>query len=462
MTTSQSTPGHGPVTVEDLAQELGVLPDWVEDHARSLEAQHPRIPAVYLVRRDRLLSGEAADAIRELYTGAEQSPDITVGDLARELGATHYVVQVHAAKQGPESEVYRTRSLFRGDNVLSGAAADGIRRSLRAERADRMSADATVPETDPGRRAARRMLAGATAPEEQQATARRLYQDGIVPAHSPVPQAVAHDAEPRPAPGGPVRVVELARELGVQASEVAREARALEQGPGDSVYTSDGRLRAVAAGAVRLALGVPDVSAEDLEVLRLPNQGYGQCSRTDRHPAHLAVNGREHQSRYTCLGLPDPDPYWAQSVYGGYDYVNGGVSGTLVSDMVELQRRTELLTKAFSDFVQRTLDRLRGPASPDPVRVSAEPLFWGTLSGRGLEDIASLLLRQDMRNADPVEIRGESDQQVMDWALATAGHLFDQHVLWDYDLVPDAEHVHRCIGHRHHGPGTRLGADPRG
>ena len=76
-------------------------------------------------------------------------------------------------------------------------------------------------------------------------------------------------------------------------------------------------------------------------------------------------------------------------------------------------------------------------------------LLHGTSVGHALVRIASLLIRQDMRNADPVESRGESDQQIMSWAVDTAGHLFDAHDLWDYDLVFDADHVHRCFTHRH-------------
>jgi hypothetical protein len=81
-------------------------------------------------------------------------------------------------------------------------------------------------------------------------------------------------------------------------------------------------------------------------------------------------------------------------------------------------------------------------------------LLHGTSVGRALVRIASLLIRIDMDRVDgdqspSYETRMADDLEVMGWAVDTAGHLFDAHDLWDYDLVSDADHVHRCFTHRH-------------
>jgi hypothetical protein len=432
MTTSQSTSGHGPVTVEDLAQELGVLPDWVEVRARILEARHPRIPAVYLVRRDRLLSGEAADAIRELYTGAapaekpytvrelareldapvawvdgyvaslldsgklvvwldrgvlspaavlavralhraEQSPDTTVGYLARELAVTHYVVQAHAAKQGSESEVYLTRGLFRGDSVLSGAAADGVRRSVRAERAARMPADTSSTPDAP--------------------------------------------STPDPEHGRPVRVVDLALELDVRPSELRRRARDL--------FTNSSELM----GAVYLDYTTGLLTAYAADRLR----GF----------TPLAVLARELGVLPSDVGRAALDLERALEVQGGGPavYGAGGLLTPFAADRLrELKEGAPLDLDVPRDGgpiarEERALEQ--GPG--DPVRVSAEPLFWGTLSGRGLEDIASLLILQELALAEEgvgpwtagadVPDTSARDMGVRRWAVSVAGHLFDQHML---------------------------------
>lgn len=76
----------------------------------------------------------------------------------------------------------------------------------------------------------------------------------------------------------------------------------------------------------------------------------------------------------------------------------------------------------------------------------------------GLVKVASLLIRQEMALTD--EGIGPSgplpaDRAVLDWAVKTAGHLFDSHRLWDYDLLSTADHAHHCIGYRHTGEDAR-------
>lgn len=499
-----------------------MLPDWVEDHARSLEAQQPRMPAVYLVRRDRLLSGEAADAIRELYTGAapaekpytvrelareldapvawvdgyvaslldsgklvvwldrgvlspaavlavralhraEQSPDTTVGYLARELAVTHYVVQAHAAKQGSESEVYLTRGLFRGDSVLSGAAADGVRRSVRAERAARMSADTSstpgapsTPDPEHGRpvRVVDLALELDVRPSELRRRARDLFKSpselmGAVYLDYTTGLLTAYAAD-RLRGFTPLAV--LARELGVLPSDVGRAARDLEralevQGGGPAVYGAGRLLTPFAADRLRELVRDDDVPSDP----DVPRDG-------ERARCSGCGTGIRYQDCPT-------GGWWVHDVHpaDGHDAEPRPVPGGPVG-VVELAG--ELGVQTFE------VAREARPVPGDPVRVSAEPLFWGSLSGRGLEDIASLLILQELALAEEgigpwtagadVPDTSVRDMGVLRWAVSVAGHLFDQHMLWDYDLVPDAEHVHRCIGHRHYGPRTRLGADPRG
>jgi hypothetical protein len=73
-----------------------------------------------------------------------------------------------------------------------------------------------------------------------------------------------------------------------------------------------------------------------------------------------------------------------------------------------------------------------------------------------LEQIASRLIRQSVEAG---EYHGSAflpgDQDVMDWAWATAGYRMDPHWLWDWDLLSTEDHVHRCLTHRHEGPNTR-------
>lgn len=254
---------------------------------------------------------------------------------------------------------------------------------------------------------------------------------------------------------------ELARELGVLPSDVGRAAHDLERdlnvgGGNRSVYGANGLLAPFAAARLReLRVDVPvrldpepvpDITAEDLDVLRLPDRGYGKCPSTDPHGAHVAVNGQECRTRYTCIGVDvpvhqEPVPRNTCGVCGGGTwYQDCPTGGWWVHDS--------------------------HPADGH----DATPLFWTSTVRMGpeptMEQVASLLLRQDMAlvDADSRALTDSisGDRTILAWALSTAGHLFDRHTLWDYDLLSDAEHVHRCFDHRHYGPGTRLGDSPRG
>lgn len=118
----------------------------------------------------------------------------------------------------------------------------------------------------------------------------------------------------------------------------------------------------------------------------------------------------------------------------------------------------------WKDGSETCLDCGQGPdPEPSPAQLPArgpcsvpgQPREAAQAASPDPEDVASLLIRQDMRNADPVESRGATDQKIMAWAVRTAGHQFDPHELWDYDLLTDDQHVHRCITHRHTGHNTR-------
>ena len=113
--------------------------------------------------------------------------------------------------------------------------------------------------------------------------------------------------------------------------------------------------------------------------------------------------------------------------------------------------RDTVLSEADLDFGVRFGRRSGTTKAP----TAAQGGQWDVIVPMPLPDlvqIASLLLRADMALVDAAEQDQEypeADASVLDWALATAGHLFDHHVLWDYDLVSDADHFPRCTGYRH-------------
>jgi hypothetical protein len=79
----------------------------------------------------------------------DRSPDITVSDLARELGLTHYQVKVHAAGTGlADTEIYRSRNDFWSDHLMTGKAANLVRAKrdsdLMGHATDAQDGDLTV------------------------------------------------------------------------------------------------------------------------------------------------------------------------------------------------------------------------------------------------------------------------------------------------------------------------------
>lgn len=145
--------------------------------------------------------------------------------------------------------------------------------------------------------------------------------------------------------------------------------------------------------------------------------GMAGCDRIDAHGPHrgtssMAVSGVEHATAWRCEGKQVP--------------------GILITDPAQL------------------------PAS-GPCSVPGQPREAAQAASPDPEDVAELLIRQDMALSavDDGPERTPEDTAVLEWAVRTAGHRFDPHTLWDYDLLTDAEHVHRCLDHRHTGPNTR-------
>lgn len=68
--------------------------------------------------------------------------------------------------------------------------------------------------------------------------------------------------------------------------------------------------------------------------------------------------------------------------------------------------------------------------------------------------VAALLVRQylDIVDGDvnPVHSSLSLDaDKILAWAVGRAGHLFDGHLLNDYGLLPDGDHLPRCVHHKH-------------
>jgi len=176
------------------------------------------------------------------------------------------------------------------------------------------------------------------------------------------------------------------------------------------------------------------------------------CDRTGPHAPHrgtssATVDGTWYWVGWLCNGKTEP----VQDLNGNQVEAARAAAGPEVSQTFITQASAPLdpRTHAFLGGPEEVVVEMLAYTDPKPVLDS------NSNQGEALRGIASLLIRQDMRNADPVESRGTNDQKIMQWAVDTAGHLFDQHELWDYDMVSDADHVHRCYDHRHDGPGTR-------
>lgn len=124
---------------------------------------------------------------------------------------------------------------------------------------------------------------------------------------------------------------------------------------------------------------------------KIPHRGPGQCGRTDDHGPHEGVDGKRWRTGYTCPGLATDE-----------------LVTPLPDDGTTLEEIASLLIRQYLDIVD---------GDTNPVHMSMTP----------------------QRIAD----------EIMAWAVATAGHLFDGHVLNDYGLLSDADHFHRCVTHKH-------------
>lgn len=481
MTNTQSTPAGGPITARELAAELGTDPVTVELSAQTLEGERPRrASVVYLAYRERLLSGEAADLIRGMLPADRTH---TVGTLASELGLstsqversardlervlsagdvhaavwadgrlTPYAVErIRASAYGrthigispealalelgttPEEVRTHTRSLLAerrlivwlDRDVISTVAANEIRAAVRGRRAERHVNFGVYHgrrSEDPGLRAARRMMA--------------TYEGDRDPETTPVPvDALARELE-LSAHTVTVLAQDLARRYvttwtpdGLLTPDAVERIRAgalppaaTEDGP-----TLDGLARELDVSMSTAAMLVTDAGTP------LRNAWYGG----ERIPSDVADRARALHRERSATAAPEADSlgYAVDALY------DGGAARCRLTGAHGPHRGASSMT--VSGVEHATAWRCDGRAEPAPDMVR----------------VASLLIRQDMElvdsDTDAAVTAMTGDPDIMAWAVATAGHLFDQHDLWDYDLVTNAEHVHRCYDHRHDGDNTR-------
>ena len=68
------------------------------------------------------------------------------------------------------------------------------------------------------------------------------------------------------------------------------------------------------------------------------------------------------------------------------------------------------------------------------------------------EQEASFIIRAQMALSDEgigVCYTKEYDATVVKKAMKIAGYEFDQHTLWDYNLISDEEHFSSCLEYKH-------------
>lgn len=138
------------------------------------------------------------------------------------------------------------------------------------------------------------------------------------------------------------------------------------------------------------------------------------------------------------------------------EWLDGYVSSLLEEGRLVVWTDRGVLSAAAAEEIRALVRSEKIPAS-GPCSVPGQPREAAQATSPDPEDVAELLIRQDMALSavDDGPERIPEDTAVLEWAVRTAGHRFDPHTLWDYDLLTDAEHVHRCLDHRHVGPNTR-------